>query len=517
MNLKFWITCVFVFLVTWPVHCSRPNGQGAHPRPSLRQRKSALMNGALQPSGSTKSSADFSKLMHASNITAFLQAAGRSHAASGQSGPKDGFYGAYKSRVTSCKDCVMFYPKIEDGGSDDGHYRHWPAQCYTGDCNFEAPWPMGPDDKSCGDAGWECWYWGLQDMCKNAVYGGTMRTMCKATCGTCSGTKYCFSRDPIAYYDDCQQVLYTDAQQVMDLSRVCEYNHQIQVLSNPQVWYGNIKPFTIYLDMGTHELDCMQIIQDGAIVYNDDDSFDSRRKPGKPELPLGTCCERVHKYFTCVGNPDKEKIISKDTEGLGFLDQASFNILGAFQSYCSPLFLYPTKPEFCAKYPTSDPCVVYDACEPCTEHKGVWCPETKTCMSAEAPPTKCTNRLHPTQCLSYQTRMASGGGIIVPTTTTKPPPPTTPIVPVHRWWYEIMNMGNYFAKDYIPDQHISVKQGHPGNFMPETGETPPTYVGGVGHPPHPRVPAMGSNLRATTDSENQYASLKPNPFGMNPV
>jgi hypothetical protein len=410
---------------------------------------------------------DFRALMHASNITAFLQAAGRASGGAMQLGPKDGMLGAYKSRVASCKDCVSFYPKIEQGGSADGHYRKWPAQCYAGDCNFEDAWAAGPPDKACGDAGWECWYWGLQKMCDNEHYGGTMRTMCKATCGTCTGTKYCFSRDPIAYYDDCQQVLFADATQVMDLSRVCEYNHQIQVLSNPQVWYGNIKPFTTYVNMATSEVDCMSVIQDGAIVYNDDDSFDSRMKPGKPASQLGQCCERVHQYFTCVSQPAKEKVIQADTEGLQFLDQASFNILGAFQSYCAPLFLFPSKPEFCAKFPRSDPCVTYDACEPCTEHKGVWCPETKTCMPYEAPPTKCTNRLHPTQCLSYINRVKTVGESIIVTTTTTTTTTTTVIIPVHRWWFEIMGAGNYFAKDYIPDPHLSVKQGKPGNFMPE--------------------------------------------------
>lgn len=454
--MKFQITSVLVLLASWEAHSSRPHGQGTN----LRQQ------GLRVSDISSSNRSGFS--MHAENITAFLQAAGRSHASAAQLQPKEGFYGAYKSRVSSCKDCVAFYPKIEQGGSADGHYRKWPAQCYVGDCNFEDPWAMGPPDKSCGDAGWECWYWGLQDMCKDPNYGVTMRTICKATCGTCTGTKFCFSRDPIAMYDDCQQVLFTDATQVMDLSRVCEYNHQIQVLSNPQVWYGNIKPFTIYQDMGSSELDCMKVIQDGAIVYKDDDSFDSRRKPGTPELPLGTCCERVHKYFTCVGQPAKEKLIAQDKEGLDFLDQASFNILGAFQSYCAPLFIHPTKAEFCAKYPTSDPCVIYDACEPCTEHKGVWCPETKTCMSQKAPETKCTNRIRPTQCLSYINRQKSGPSGPTTTTTTPPPATTTSIVPVHRWWYEIMGAGNYFAKDYIPSPYLTVKQGEPGNFMPES-------------------------------------------------
>jgi hypothetical protein len=263
-------------------------------------------------------------------------------------------------------------------------------------------------------------------------------------------------------------VLYADATQVMDLSRVCEYNHQIQVLSNPQVWYGKIKPFTIYQDMGSKELDCMKVIQDGGLVYSDDDSFDTRRKPGTPELPLGTCCERVHKYFTCVGNPEKEKLIAKDTEGLDFLDQASYNILGAFQSYCSPLFMFPTREQFCAKYPRSDPCVKYDGCEPCTEHKGVWCPETRTCMSQAAHPEKCTNRHYPTECMSYRNRMAQHRRR-APAATT-PAPPTdggNKITPVHRWWYEIMGYGNYFAKDYIPSPYLSVKQGKPENFMPE--------------------------------------------------
>lgn len=461
MNMKFQITSVLFFLVSWSAHSS--------PRPSLRTRRAASANGPLDVSF-LENSSDFKTLMHASNITAFLQAAGQAHAHSSW-GPKKGHYGVYKSRVGSCKDCVAFYPKITQGGSADGHYRKWPAQCYVGDCNFEAPWAAGPEDKSCGDAGWECWYWGLQNMCKDKIYGGTMRTMCKATCNTCSGQKYCFSQDPIAYYDDCQDVLYADAEQVMDLSRVCEYNHQIQVLSNPQVWYGNIKPFTTYINEASSELDCMTIIQDGAIVYNDDDSFDSRKKPGKPELPLGVCCERVHQYFTCVGQPAKEKLIMKDTEGLQFLDQASFNILGAFQSYCAPLFHYPTKAEFCAKYPRSDPCVVYDACEPCTEHKGVWCPELKICMPYEAPPTKCTNRLHPTQCLSYINRQKSQEYYYY--TTHKPTEVvTTTITPVHRWWYEIMGTGNYFAKNYIPDPYLSVKQGKPGNFIPETSYAP---------------------------------------------
>lgn len=464
-NMEFRVISVLLLLGSWQAQ-SR----------GLSRIKPVLVTNTSQTLGVGINTFDVNAPARATNFTAILRAAGRSRAFSSAlqttinshaKQPKDGHYGAYKARVPACKECITFYPKIEQGGSDDGHYRKWPAQCYVGDCEFEDPWAAGPPDTSCGDAGWECWYWGLQDMCKNEHYGLSMRTLCKATCGTCTGQKYCFSRDPIAKYDDCQQVLYADATQVMDLSRVCEYNHQIMVMSNPQVWYGNIKPFTMYRDMATSELDCMKIIQDGRIVYDDDDSFDSRRKPGQAELPLGTCCERVHKYFTCMGNPEKEKLMSQDTEGLDFLDQASYNILGAFQSYCTPLFMYPTKEEFCAKYPRSDPCVKYTACEPCTEHKGVWCPETKTCMSQRAHPEKCTNREHPTQCLSYINRMKRlRFGKIQPTTTTTTTT-SIKITPVHRWWYEIMGMGNYFAKNYIPSPYIKVKQGKPGNYMPE--------------------------------------------------
>jgi len=488
--MKLQITTLLALIISWEAESMRSRGHSSRgdfmqrePRSALVSQGSHLHYGPNTP--------EWNALERATNINALVRgglnvnmtknmsklvnAPGRSHAlysalqtatSSYALQPKEGNYGAYKTRVNSCKDCIAFYPKIEQGGSADGHYREWPAQCYVGDCKFEDPWAAGPPDTSCGDAGWECWYWGLQDMCKHVHYGGTMRTLCKATCGTCTGQKFCFSRDPIAYYDDCQQVLYADATQVMDLSRVCEYNHQIQVMSNPQVWFGNIKPFTIYLNMGTKELDCTDIIQGGGKVYADDDSFDTVKKPGTEAFPLGQCCERVHKYFTCVGNPEKEKLISKDAEGLDFLDQASFNILGAFNSYCQPLFLYPSKPEFCEKYPTSDPCVIYTDCLPCVEHKGVWCPETKKCMSHE-PSKGCTPWTEPHHCPPI-------GG----TTTPSPPPPpatttlgagvtTTTITPKHNWWYEIVGGGNYFAKDYIPDKIQKVKQGHPGQFHPE--------------------------------------------------
>jgi len=254
----------------------------------------------------------------------------------------------------------------------------------------------------------------------------------------------------------------------MDLSRVCEYNHQVMVMSNPQVWYSQIKPFTTYLKMATEELDCMSVIQEGGIVYDDSNSFDSRRGPGKPELPLGTCCQRVHQYFTCMGNPEKEKLIAKDTEGLKFLDEVSTNILGAFQSYCSPLFMLPTKAQFCEKYPRSDPCVTYTACEPCTKHQGVWCPETKTCMSQAAHPDKCTNRRKPEQCLSYINRMKRLRANQVSTTTTTTTAVFPAIVPNERYWWHLMGAGNYFAKDYIPSPYVSVKQGDPGLFLPES-------------------------------------------------
>lgn len=294
-----------------------------------------------------------------------------------------------------------------------------------------------------------------------------MRILCKATCDTCTGQKYCFSRDPIAKYDDCQDVLYADATQVMDLSRVCEYNHQIQVMSNPQVWGGNIKPFTVYLNMGSQELDCMSVIQDGNKVYDDSDSFDTRAKPGTPAFPFGQCCERVHQYFTCVGQPAKEKLIMKDTEGLGFLDQVSYNILGAFNSYCAPLFHYPSKPEFCAKYPKSDPCIVYDNCHACTEHKGIWCAGTQTCVAHE-PPKGCIARVSPSQCPSLT---GPGTGTEPLTTSTVSPPPTTTttsIVPEHNWWYEIVGSSTPLSKDYIPSPYVSVKQGKPAHFAPES-------------------------------------------------
>lgn len=376
---------------------------------------------------------------------------------------KDG-YGTYQSRIQSCKDCVTYFPTIKMGGSPDDQYRKWPNTCYVGRCNFDVPWTGGPEDENCKDPIWKCWYWGLQDMCKHDVFGLSMRQICKATCETCKGikTKYCFSEDPISTFDDCQGLLLQAADNVMDQSRYCEYHYQIQAMSNPQIWLDKIKPFTMYSEMGTKETDCASVIQDGNLLYDDSSWVDTQLPPTE----LGACCQRVHEYFTCVGDNDKEKILAKDLDGLKFLDTISFGVYGAFTSYCVPLFQYPSKAEFCGQFPTSDPCVRYTECEPCTEHKGVWCPEKKTCMLKKESPTRCTNRVKPTQCLSYRKRMASKTS----TTTTTPGGPTGPAtpppVPTYPWWWQLMHQGNYFSANYIPSPHVSVKQGSPGQYLP---------------------------------------------------
>jgi len=291
-----------------------------------------------------------------------------------------------------------------------------------------------------------------------------MSTVCKKTCGRCDPsqdqTKYCFSLDPIEWYDECPSMMWKDAENVMDVARVCEYDHQIMVMTNPDLWNGKWTPFKTYEIAGREELDCQAVIQDGAMVYKNDDSFDSS---GDDPLPLDLCCERVHLFFTCMGA--KQEVEQHDPQGLNFLDSMSYGVINAFKSYCVPLFQYPTKPLFCGQYPTSDPCVTYFECEPCTTHGGTWCANQGKC-SYKALSGCDTAHTKPTQCASYLNRNAPVV-VVTTTTTTSTTVVFEEVIPrTPNWFWTLIHHGHVYAANYYPNQTIGVKQGEPPIFRP---------------------------------------------------
>lgn len=373
--------------------------------------------------------------------------------------------GKYKTELDACKNCVTYYPKISEGRSPDGgQLRTWSNECYVGRCNFDVPWVAGPQDEVCKDNMWQCWYWGLQNMwCDSKIYGAAMKATCKKTCGVCNPaedqTKYCFSLDPVEWYDTCPPMMWKAAETVMDTARVCEYNHQIQVASNPNVWNGKVKPFTSFTIAGQDELDCTAVIQDGLKLYDNASFIDSLL----PEpIPLGPCCERVHEFFTCMGK--KQELIKSDEKGLQFLDQTTYPILGAFSSYCVPLFKYPTKPEFCAEFPMSDPCVEYTECEPCTSHGGTWCNNKQKC-NLKSMESCDTNHVKPSQCASAVRRKKKAAfRKTTPKTTTAPPGPAVERKDHYYWQY--VHKGKYYLADYIPDAALGLRTDKPGMYNP---------------------------------------------------
>jgi len=287
-----------------------------------------------------------------------------------------------------------------------------------------------------------------------------MKATCKKTCGICDpnrdNTKFCFSLDPIEWYDSCSPMLWEAAQDVMDSARVCEYDHQIQVVSNPNIWDGKMKPFTAYTIAGHGELDCAAVIQDGSKFYDDQSFHDSM------DLPLGPCCGRVHEFFTCMGKKQEELV--KDGKGLQFLDQSTYSVLGAFSSYCVPLFKYPTKSAFCAEFPKADPCVEYHSCEHCTSHGGIWCNNKQQC-NIKTKETCDTNHQKPAECASAKARKRKKKTTTTTTTTTTTPPGTTTTVERkdHYWW-EMVHSGNFYASTYIPDPNIGLRTDSPAFF-----------------------------------------------------
>lgn len=374
--------------------------------------------------------------------------------------------GAYFSVERACQDCVSYYPKKKMGGSPDldgiGLVRKWENKCYSGPCDFETPWAGGPQDQSCGDGGWECVYWSEQGHCSGTYASTFMRSACKKSCQMCKPdhlpAKFCFSLDPIGWYSDCADVLHKDAKTVMETAKVCEYDMQMMVVSSPAVWIGKANPFELFKDEGSTSVDCQAVISEDAVKLYDMASFvDSLG------LPITECCERVHQFFTCVG--EKQEIIQHDMDGLTSLDRVSFKVMGPFASYCVPFFKYPTKPEFCAEYPQSDPCVAYHTCNDCVDHGGVWCQNSNTCGIQGYEECGAYNARTREDC-----RLCCSGLVAAPPPLAPPTPPPAPAVSEiprdPNWWWQLINNRTYYAAGYIPNPRIGVKQPPPPMFKP---------------------------------------------------
>jgi len=132
----------------------------------------------------------------------------------------------------------------------------------------------------------------------------------------------CFTTSDVAWYDECNPLLYSMATSVWQVSTACEYQQQLNVFGP---FVGHKEPF-VRLAAGNE--DCGARIEDGWRLYDDKDSFNSNLEK------LSGCCETVHQYFTCVG--DKKKILMGDDAGLMKLDEVSNHSVAHFSLFCVP-------------------------------------------------------------------------------------------------------------------------------------------------------------------------------------
>eukprot|EP00397_Hematodinium_sp_SG-2012_P006961 GEMP01007000.1.p1 GENE.GEMP01007000.1~~GEMP01007000.1.p1 ORF type:complete len:310 (+),score=68.56 GEMP01007000.1:30-959(+) len=268
----------------------------------------------------------------------------------------------FYSPAEACRSCATFYPKKTPNWHEDD--MAWARECRVGKCSFEPPWAGGPQDEACENWNLLCDLWKDEGRCESSDKE-YMRHACKKSCNLCDPlkqTKYCLSFDPVAWYDDCQKMLLNTANTAELASKACEYEEQITLWDRPQ-------PFVALNEKGDD--DCQATIAKGALYYSKDSMADSIG------LPLESCCARVHSFFSCLGQLEPQLVA--DVVGLGKLDTQSRTTVENFKKYCVPLFQYPTRAEFCAAFPTSDPCSSYAECTACIEHKGKWCRTSKTC------------------------------------------------------------------------------------------------------------------------------------------
>jgi hypothetical protein len=254
-------------------------------------------------------------------------------------------------------------------------------------------------------------------------------------------------------------MLEKEAKTVLDTAKWCEYDLQMTVVNDPLVWVGKADPFLLHRNDPLDQTNCQAVVKDALKLYDPTSFVDSM------EMPIGLCCAEVHKFYTCVGN--KQEVIDKDADGLRDLDRASFSILGAYASYCVPLFKYPTKEEFCAQYPESDPCITYYDCEDCVDHGGTWCangPKKNTCGavgSTECGSYNAKTRIDCQLCCGAPPPEQIKIATTTTTTTTTTPVPRTPY-----WWWELVHNETYYAAKYIPDKTVDIAQGEPAMYRP---------------------------------------------------
>jgi hypothetical protein len=258
--------------------------------------------------------------------------------------------------------------------------------------------------------------------------------------------------------------MYKDAATVYQVSSACEYIEQVNVLGP---FIGFKMPFT-RIDYHRKGQECGPVIEGGWTLYDDHNSFNSDLEA------LHGCCERVHQYFTCVG--DRKDILMGDHAGLMALDAIANHTVSHFSLYCVPMYRYPTKKEFCGAFPTSDPCVEYHGCGGCTSHGGVWCPEQKTCTKDG--PEWCIR--DPVVCDAKPKKPAPAPLLPGPTPEPAKPPDAHPdwywqLVEAARsynlnpiavpFWTET-NWTEWTSNYYINNPVQLVKQGKPKLFGP---------------------------------------------------
>jgi len=251
---------------------------------------------------------------------------------------------SYEKPYDACVGCVRFSPTISVPEHEENE-GPGAEECRFGPCDFRDPQTQP---------------WG-------GVIGGGSEADPETGWYKPPKPLVCFTHEDVSWYDKCDDLLYKEAATVPQVSTACEYIEQINVMGP---FIGFTKAFE-RLGAPRKGEECAKVIEDGWTLYDDANSFNSDLEA------LHGCCETVHQYFTCVG--DRKDLLMGDNAGLMKLDAIANHTVSHFSLFCVPMYRFPTKKEFCGEFPTSDPCVEYKGCTPCTEHGGVWCPDQKTC------------------------------------------------------------------------------------------------------------------------------------------
>lgn len=326
----------------------------------------------------------------------------------------------FKSTTSACLACVQFYPTKKDGRMyHDDLYQDpdggtWPQTCRAGPCNFRDP-QVQP--------------WGGMIGAGSEPYRDAFASWWKPP-----ADKTCFTLDDVSWYTDCEEELLSRSENIIDVSRVCSYRHQL-ALPNSGIFAGVTVPYT-RLD-SSHEQCLATIAFQGKKFYDNSQLCDSDLQA------LTGCCDSLYGSLACMYQETSSKgFIASDPTGFSAYMTATQDAMSLFDTYCLPLCT-----DLCSAHPETDTCSLGGlTCEDCTQRGGLFDMGEKRCLCKAEPspgkvPADSRFARTPQDCVAAAPLRKLPARSARVTSTTKPPPaPEMPNCPYRTLRKEMWKM-----------------------------------------------------------------------------